>query len=196
MDSLRPSIDNPEECESGRIGSTGNAVTSQGVRGFKSHLFRHIMNAISWATFVAGQPRLAASIAHCFTAHPHHVLATLRKDGSPRLSGTNVFFTDELRIGSMPRARKIDDLRRDPRCALHSAPIDEELKGGDAKLDCVAREMSKADTKGWLATTGHPTGDGVGFVLHVIGATLTRVTDGSLIVETWSPSFGARTIMR
>ena len=152
--------------------------------------------AVSWSEFAAAQPRLAAAIAARFTAHPHHVLATLHADGSPRTSGTNVFITDEVRVGSMPNARKIVDLRRDSRCSLHSAPIDEQLVGGDAKLDCVAREMSIPDTKAWLASTGHPTGDGHGFILLVAAATLTTVTDGQLIVETWSPTRGARTIIR
>jgi hypothetical protein len=152
--------------------------------------------AVSWSAFAEAQPRLAAAVAARFTAHPHHVLATLRADGSPRTSGTNVFITDEVRVGSMPNARKIADLRRDPRCSLHSAPLDEQLVGGDAKLDCVAREMSIPDTKAWLASTGHPTGDGQGFVLLVASATLTTVTDGQLIVETWSPARGARTIVR
>lgn len=154
------------------------------------------MNDVSWNSFAQSQPRLAAAVQARFLAHPHHLLATLRADGAPRLSGTNVFITDEVRIGSMPGARKIDDLRRDPRCSLHSAPLDEKLVGGDAKIDCIATEMPLADTKAWLASTGHPTGDGVGFILRIVGATLTTVTDGTLIVETWTPSLGARTIVR
>ena len=150
----------------------------------------------SWSAFVAADQRLAKAVAARFAAHPHHILATLRADGSPRVSGTNVFITDEVRIGSMPGARKIDDLRRDPRCALHSAPLDEALVGGDAKLDCVAQEMSVADTKAWLASTGHPTGEGVGFILQILGATLTTVTDGRMIIEMWSPSQGTRTVVR
>ena len=153
-------------------------------------------SAVSWSAFVEAQPRLAAAVAARFSVHPHHILATLRADGSPRLSGTNVFITDEARVGSMPNARKVADLRRDPRCALHSAPLDEQLIGGDAKLDCLACEMSIPDTKAWLASTGHPTGDGNGFVLMITAATVTTVTDGQLIVETWSPTLGARTVVR
>ena len=171
-------------------------MTSQGVRGFKSHLFRQIMQTVSWNAFATAQPRLAAAIAARFAAHPHHIIATLCADGSPRLGGTNVFITDEVRIGSMPRARRVDDLRRDPRCSLHSAPLDEAVADGDAKLDCTAMEMSIADTKGWLASTGHPTGEGVGFVLLIRAATLTTVADGQLIIESWSPTLGARTVLR
>ena len=154
------------------------------------------MESVSWTSFAQSQPVLAASIAKRFAAHPHHIIATLRADGSPRLSGTNVFITDEVRIGSMPNALKIDDLRRDPRCALHSAPLDENVAEGDAKLDCIAVEMRLADTKAWLASTGHPTGDGVGFVLAIRSASLTSIKEAKLVVETWSPELGARTIIR
>ena len=50
------------------------------------------------------------------------VLGTVRKDGSPRLSGADPYFHDgQLRLWSMPRARKGEDLRRDPRVAFHSS---------------------------------------------------------------------------
>ncbi len=50
----------------------------------------------------------------------HKTIATLRADGSPRISGIECEFADgELRFGSMARARKGVDLRRDPRFALH-----------------------------------------------------------------------------
>jgi len=154
------------------------------------------MDTVSWSAFAAAQPHLALAIAARFAAHPHHVISTLHADGSPRAGGTNVFITDEIRVGSMPRARRVDDLRRDPRCSLHSAPLDEAVADGDAKLDCVAVEMTIADTKAWLASTGHPTGDGVGFMLRIRAATLTSVSDGKLVVETWSPELGARTVLR
>ena len=54
-------------------------------------------------------------------AHTHKTLATLRKDGSPRISGIECWEIDgDLWMGSMARAVKALDLQRDPRYALHS----------------------------------------------------------------------------
>jgi hypothetical protein len=40
-----------------------------------------------WAAFTAAEPRLAGQIQERFAIRKHKTLATLRKDGSPRISG-------------------------------------------------------------------------------------------------------------
>jgi hypothetical protein len=78
-----------------------------------------------WADVEKQAPELAAVVRERFTASKHHIMATIRKDGSPRASGTEVEFSDgELTIGSMPDAMKARDLLRDPRIAIHSGPVD------------------------------------------------------------------------
>ena len=53
-----------------------------------------------------------------FDAGRHKTIATLRADGSPRISGIECEFTNgDLRFGSMAAARKGADLKRDPRFA-------------------------------------------------------------------------------
>jgi hypothetical protein len=89
----------------------------------------------SWREVEAEAPELAALARRFFDAHTHKTLATLRRDGSPRISGTEVNFADgELRIGSMWRAMKALDLRRDPRFAIHSGSDDPPNWKGDAKV--------------------------------------------------------------
>jgi nitroimidazol reductase NimA-like FMN-containing flavoprotein (pyridoxamine 5'-phosphate oxidase superfamily) len=89
----------------------------------------------TWREVTAAAPDLAAEVRNRFDATGMGLLATLRKDGSPRISGIEPFFTDdELWLGSMPGARKEADLRRDPRLALHSASADKEVQDGDAKV--------------------------------------------------------------
>ncbi|MCZ9341635.1 pyridoxamine 5'-phosphate oxidase family protein, partial [Streptomyces sp. TRM76130] len=44
----------------------------------------------NWAFFAAAEPDLAATVERRFGAFTHHVLATLRRDGSPRTSGLEV----------------------------------------------------------------------------------------------------------
>src|SRR6266566_1236049 len=79
----------------------------------------------SWAEFEAAEPEFASRVGNLVTSRKHLTMATLRSDGSPRISGTEVEFADgELRIGSMPRAVKAMDLRRDPRVAIHGPTND------------------------------------------------------------------------
>ena len=83
-------------------------------------------------------------------AHRHRVLATLRRDGSPRVSGTEVQLHDDgpaagmLLLGSMPRSRKGADMAHDPRVALHSNPGDGSMVGADAGTGCGSRDGARA----------------------------------------------------
>jgi hypothetical protein len=89
----------------------------------------------SWAEFEAEAPELAARARAFLDAHKHKTLATLRKDGSPRISGTECEIVDGvLQFGAMWRGVKALDLLRDPRFALHSASADPPEWPGDAKL--------------------------------------------------------------
>jgi len=102
----------------------------------------------SWAEFAADQPDLAGRVRQCFAIRKHATVATLRRDGSPRISGTEVEFTDDgIYLGMMPRSLKARDLRRDPRLALHcpteDAPEDDPGSWlGDAKIAGRATEVS------------------------------------------------------
>src|SRR6266511_4013720 len=82
----------------------------------------------TWEQFSNEAPELAAAVRARFEANRHHVLATLRRDGSPRVSGTEVdFHGPDLTVGSMWQAVKARDLQRDGRFALHADPG--ELRG-------------------------------------------------------------------
>ena len=89
----------------------------------------------TWNTFATEAPALAATVRTRLDAHVHKTLATVRGDGSPRISGTETELAEgDLWIGSMWQARKALDLRRDPRFALHSGSDDPPGWEGDAKL--------------------------------------------------------------
>jgi hypothetical protein len=101
----------------------------------------------SWSEVEAQAPELAARARGLFDAHTHHTLATSRSDGSPRISGTEVDFRDgEVYIGSMWRAVKALDLRRDPRFALHCGTVDPPDWAGDAKFAGRAEEITKPES--------------------------------------------------
>jgi len=100
----------------------------------------------NWLEFEAAAPELAAYALRRLDAHKHKTIATLRADGSPRISGIEITVADgELWIGGMVGSRKLADLRRDGRFALHSGSDDPAADGswaeGDAKLSGVAVEV-------------------------------------------------------
>ena len=141
----------------------------------------------TWQQFADSAPDLAAKVRARLTATKHHVLATLRKDGSPRVSGTEVDFTDDgrLRFGSMANARKGEDLKRDPRFALHANPGDGSMDGGDAKLSGVVIELPSQD----------PEGSDL-FEIDLREVVLTTVENDELVVRLWTAEAGVREIRR
>jgi hypothetical protein len=145
----------------------------------------------SWQEFAAEEPELAAAVRARFEANKHHVLASLRRDGSPRVSGTEVQFDGtDLTLGSMWQAVKARDLQRDGRYALHSNPGDESMSGGDAKISGLAVEVTDArELAAYAEATGQPSPE-----LHLFRLTLTDVVHTSvdpggefLLIQTWRP---------
>lgn len=93
--------------------------------------------------FAQDAPEVAVDVRAAFTHRVHHMLGTVRADGSPRVSGTEVMWAlDELWLGSMWRSPKALDLRRDPRYALHGGSDDPPAWAGDAKIAGVAEEVT------------------------------------------------------
>ena len=144
---------------------------------------------MSWAEFEADAPELAAAVRARFAVRKHATMATLRADGSPRISGTEVEFAgEELVLGSMPGARKAADLRRDPRVALHSPTVDPPEDSpsdweGEAKVAGVAVEVDSD-------------GDAHVFHVHPHEVVLTRVRGDKLVIEHWHPGRGVQQISR
>src|ERR671926_222591 len=116
----------------------------------------------NWKEVAAAAPELAALVRARFEATGLGLLATLRRDGSPRISGIEPLFTDdELWLGMMPDSRKATDLLRDPRFALHSATVDKQVTEGDARLSGQAvlvedDETKAAFRKAFEAQNGYP----------------------------------------
>jgi pyridoxamine 5'-phosphate oxidase-like protein len=139
----------------------------------------------SWADFEAEAPELAARVRERLDAHGHKTIATIRRDGSPRISGTETELSDgELWIGSMKDALKARDLQRDPRFALHSASEDPDVWTGDAKLAGTAEEVPRADSHR--------------FRLDLEEVSTVGLDEGRkfLVIEIWKPGEPVRTIKR
>ncbi|MCZ4554935.1 pyridoxamine 5'-phosphate oxidase family protein [Rhodococcus maanshanensis] len=146
----------------------------------------------TWQQFSDEAPALSESIAARLRVHKHHVLATLRADGSPRVSGTEVeIFRGLLVLGSMPGAMKVRDLHRDPRFSLHSNPGHHTMEGGDAKISGRARELFGDEKQAILESYDQNPGDEAQiFELGVEEAVLTTVSEDRLHVDLWRPGAG------
>ena len=120
----------------------------------------------SWADVSEAAPDLAEKVVERFQANGLGLLATLRADGSPRISGIEPLFAmNELWFGMMPDSRKALDLLRDGRFALHSATIDKEVTYGDARIAGVAVSVEDEQEfvrfrEAFAANTGYPPPDG------------------------------------
>jgi len=154
----------------------------------------------SWDEVSKAVPELSAAVQRVFDAHIHKVMATLRRDGSPRVSGTEVSFRDgEVWLGSMPDALKARDLQRDPRVALHSTPSDAEMTGGDAKIGGRAVEITDAAALEAMRTDEQPAGPYQLFrvdVDEVVFITLEGDPPDHLVIESWHQGRGVQRVER
>jgi hypothetical protein len=137
---------------------------------------------VAWQVVELDAPEFAARVRSLFQARKHKTMATLRADGSPRISGIETQFGEQLTFGSMAGSRKLADLRRDPRLALHSPSVDppEDNAGawaGEAKI--AGRAM--------------PTDEG--FAVDITEVALTHL-DGGLVIESWHPGRGLERVVR
>ncbi|MCK2221988.1 pyridoxamine 5'-phosphate oxidase family protein [Actinomadura sp. ATCC 31491] len=150
----------------------------------------------SWREFERQAPELAGAARRLMDAYPHKVLATLRKDGSPRVSGIETTLRNgELWTGSMAHAVKAADLRRDPRLAVHVTsrapdPGDPSSWEGDLKLSGRAAEVTDPAT---LAAYGGPVEAGSHlFRIEVSEVAWTRVEGDELVITAWRAGAGVR----
>ena len=147
----------------------------------------------TWGEFEAADADLAA-LGRRRLEEPGVVLVgTLRRDGWPRISPVEpVIEHGELYLGMMPGSRKLHDLQRDPRLALHSPtedPPDQRPAGwsGEAKISGRGVPVDAADST-----------HGARFCIDIGEVVLTHLNDAGdrLVVESWSPGQGRRRIER
>jgi hypothetical protein len=159
----------------------------------------------SWNDAAAAAPDLASTVRSRFEATGLGYLATLRADGSPRISGVEPWiWEEELWLGMMQQSRKALDLQRDPRCSLHAANVDKNIADGDARVSGRAVEIGDVTFKQrWGAALGGETGfdpEAHGpfhlFKLDLTELYALRPAGDHLVLEFWSPGAGLRTVDR
>jgi hypothetical protein len=146
----------------------------------------------SWRQIEEEAAAFAAKVRSRFDAGTNKTIATLRRDGSPRISATEATFEDgEIMFGMMPGSVKLLDVRRDPRIAMHSPTIEPpadhpERHPGDAKLAGRAVEIPPP--------AGTPFKDAGFFTIDIAEVVLTYVGEPAdhLVIETWHAGRGYR----
>jgi hypothetical protein len=153
----------------------------------------------AWSVLVQAEPDFAARVQRLFDAGRHKTIATVRADGSPRISGIECEFVDgELRFGSMTGARKGADLERDPRFALHGPTFHPE-EGRENEWPGEAKIAGRAiATDTVTAEQAGEEPDGVLFVGDITEVVITRLNAkaNALVVESWTPERGLRLVER
>jgi hypothetical protein len=148
---------------------------------------------VAWQEIEQAQPEFAARVRRLFEAGRHKTIATLRADGSPRISGIECEFSDgHLRFGSMTKARKGADLERDPRFALHGPTFHPE-EGKESEWPGEAKIAGRAVS---VEASEQPDGDM--FVADISEVVVTGLdAEGTkLVVESWTPERGLRRVER
>ena len=153
-----------------------------------------------WQDVIDSEPEFARRAQALFDGGKHKTLATVRKDGSPRISGIEMQIGGgEAWLGMMANSQKLADVRRDPRIALHSPsaePPEDPQRGnewsGDAKL-AGRLVLMDASLRKSLGADDEP---GDYFTIDLEEVVITRVGDPAdhLVVQLWRPSQALKTM--
>ncbi|MEV4157402.1 pyridoxamine 5'-phosphate oxidase family protein [Nocardia salmonicida] len=154
----------------------------------------------TWSQFTEEAPSVAALFLRRHQATGKLcMLATLRADGSPRISPIEpVIFEGMLVLAGMPNTRKFDDLARDPRFCLHTATVDTRVSDGDAKLFGTVTDLQDETVHARFAQKLF---DDSGFdirgekfdhfyIADLTGASTVEVVDDRLDITVWKPGSG------
>lgn len=145
----------------------------------------------TWRDIQAQAPDFADKVRARFEVGTNKTIATLRKDGSPRISATELQFDDgEITLGMMGDSVKLHDARRDPRIAIHSPTIEPTGEPGDWPGDAKIAALLIETSAPIGADSEHP---GAGFFrLDIREAALTYVGTPAdhLVIESWHPDRG------
>jgi len=94
-----------------------------------------------WSEMTESQPRLAALARERLIGPGVVLVATVRRDGTPRLSPVEPLVLDgDLWLSMMWQSTKARDLLRDPRILVHSVITSREGAEGEIKMRGTARD--------------------------------------------------------
>ncbi|MBI5296938.1 MAG: pyridoxamine 5'-phosphate oxidase family protein [Chloroflexi bacterium] len=142
---------------------------------------------MSWRTFASQSPDLA-EFAQTRLHNKVAYLATIRKDGSPRLHPfTPIIGEGHLFIFMEPTSPKGHDLRRDPRFAVHCSVSDTSGESGEVILTGKALFLDDEESRKTAVRVCPytPAERYILFELHPEHVTVTEYPDGSAVRRHW-----------
>lgn len=161
---------------------------------------------VAWSEFAEEAPHIAELFVRRHRATKNLcMLATLRADGSPRISPMEPrIFEGHLVLVGMPGTTKFKDLARDPRFALHTATVDPYVGDGDAKLWGQVDDVQDPDLHAGFAQDLF---DESGFdlrgrefkpfyVADIAGASCLELLSEQLNITIWKPGEGERSVQK
>ncbi len=151
----------------------------------------------SWGEFRNSEPDLAQRVEDLFSGGRHKTMATVRADGRPRISGIECTIdAEELRFGSMAPARKLADLRRDARVAIHGPTISPE-EGREGDWPGEAKVAGRAVPESEDGSGPAPEGAAM-FRLDLEEVVVTSLNEDAtrLLIDWWTPQGGRRRVER
>jgi hypothetical protein len=150
---------------------------------------------MSWRDLETSAPEIARLGRERLDQARVALLATLRRDGSPRISPVEPYLSQgQILFGAMSRSLKTSDLLRDPRCVLHSAITGPDNGEGELKLYGRVTEaddqIRNSCQEGWWLS--RPPDAATVFAVNIEQAVFISwdTERGQMIVRRWSPQRG------
>ncbi|MFN2462717.1 MAG: pyridoxamine 5'-phosphate oxidase family protein [Candidatus Dormibacteria bacterium] len=149
----------------------------------------------AWSEVERDAPEFARRVQKIFDGRRHKVIATLRRDGSPRISGIELQFVDgEATLGMMPGSLKLADVKRDPRVAIHGAS-DDPPPGAPHQWQGDVKVSGRLVSTGPLSGVGPP-GEGFRLDIGEVVYTTVETNPDLLVIAAWHPGRGVQTSKR
>jgi hypothetical protein len=142
---------------------------------------------MSWRSLEDQQPELAAFGAERLNGNVAY-LATVRKDGSPRVHPlTPIIGQGHLFVFMEPTSPKGHDLRRDGRYAIHCSVSDNSGASGEFYVTGQAQLVDSAELRALAVQLASysPADRYILFELSVEGAASTIYSDGKAVHTRW-----------
>jgi predicted pyridoxine 5'-phosphate oxidase superfamily flavin-nucleotide-binding protein len=154
-----------------------------------------------WHDFEREAPGLARRGRRALQRPGIAILATLRHDGSPRISPIEPFFVrGHLVLGLMLWSAKARDLEREPRCELHNAVRDVDASEGEftvqARAFAASPDIANGARGAWWRD--RPNNAARVMELDILSATFITwsTARGRMYVTRWRPGLPARRMSR
>lgn len=150
--------------------------------------------SVEWAAFVAADAELGAIATERIDGVGLCLVGTIRANGWPRISPVEPLVTGgRLYLGMMWQSKKALDLRRDPRCVVHSVVTDKGGTEGDVKVYGLATDVADPAERDRYGEALHarigwrPDGDFHLFAVRLTEVGYFRVAGGEHAVRHWRP---------